>query len=453
MSSVPPKDLLTEIYNVFDPFDPPPKDAYVDCGDVRGDWSVLTELGNKIIRGKTTTYQLYTGHRGVGKSTELLRLKRDLEAQKYFVVYFGADSEDIDVQDTEYADILLACTKHLVQDIKLEDKSPLRGISDWLQKRVQNISDLLLTELSFDGLSLEQQVSQFAKITATIKAKPDNRREIRDQINANASSLSVVLNEFIDAGKKFLLKKGYKDLVLIVDNLDRIAEIQKEEGKPSNYDEIFIQRHEQMRDLHCHVIYTVPISMVYSDRCTQLQNNFDETDVLSMVMLQDEKGERSEAGLAKFREIIAKRVAQVKLDEDEAIGQKLANALGSEVFVSPEILEHLCLMSGGHIRLLMQMIQKALDHTTALPISIRAVNRSIEDAKEYFLNTIFDHQWELLHQVASTKQIPNQENDKEYPRLLGSRCVLEYRYRDDNDKLKRWYDVHPLVKDLEKFGA
>jgi hypothetical protein len=44
--------LMTEIYNVFDPFDPPPREAYVDCKAVRGDWNVLTELGRKIIRSK-----------------------------------------------------------------------------------------------------------------------------------------------------------------------------------------------------------------------------------------------------------------------------------------------------------------------------------------------------------------------------------------------------------------
>jgi len=66
------QDLLTEIYNVFDPFDPPPKEAYVNCEAVRGNWSVLRELGRKIIRCNHSTCQLYTGHRGVGKSTELL---------------------------------------------------------------------------------------------------------------------------------------------------------------------------------------------------------------------------------------------------------------------------------------------------------------------------------------------------------------------------------------------
>jgi hypothetical protein len=77
-------DLLTEIYSSFEPFQPPPKEAYVDCQEVRGGWEVVRELGRKIARSKKPTCQLYSGHRGVGKSTELLRLKEYLEQQKYF---------------------------------------------------------------------------------------------------------------------------------------------------------------------------------------------------------------------------------------------------------------------------------------------------------------------------------------------------------------------------------
>lgn len=86
-------DLLTEIYSSFEPFQPPSKEVYVDCQEVRGGWEVVRELGRKITRSKKPTCQLYSGHRGVGKSTELLRLKEYLEQQKYFVVYFAADGD------------------------------------------------------------------------------------------------------------------------------------------------------------------------------------------------------------------------------------------------------------------------------------------------------------------------------------------------------------------------
>lgn len=444
--------LMTEIYNVFDPFDPPPKEAYVNCEEARGRWDVLRELGRKITRSKGATCQLYTGHRGVGKSTELLRLREWLISQNYFVVYFAANDEDIDPRDTKYVDILLACTKHLVQAIKLADENPLKGLTDWLEKRSESLKDLLLTPLTLDGLSLEQKVSEFTKITATLKAQPDNRQQIRDKISQNAPTLLQALNQFITVAKKSL-PDNRKDLILIVDNLDRIVEQQSAANEPSNYDEIFIKHHEQLRGLDCHLIYTVPITIVYSERCTELQNNFDETSVLPMVMLRHEDDRINEKGLKKFREMIVKRIEEVSLKDQPHIGQELAQALDSKVFVSSEVLDHLCLMSGGHVRLLMKMIQKAIDWTEDLPISKQAVNTAIEEAKNDYRNTIFEHQWPLLREVAATKQIPNNESDREYQRLLASRCILQYRYYDENDKLQLWYDVHPLVKDLEKFSS
>jgi Cdc6-like AAA superfamily ATPase len=446
------EELMTEIYNVFDPFDPPPKAAYVNCEEVRGRWDVLRELGRKITRSKGATCQLYTGHRGVGKSTELLKLKKWLISQNYFVVYFAANDEDIDPGDTKYIDILLACTKHLIQEIKLADENPLKGLTDWLEKRSESLKDLLLTPLTLDGLSLEQKVSEFTKITATLKTQPDNRQEIRDKISQNAPTLLQALNEFIAVAKKSL-PDNRKDLVLIVDNLDRISEKKTAADDPSNYDEIFLKHHEQLRGLDCHLIYTVPISIVYSERCTELQNNFDETSVLPMVMLQNKDDSINEKGLEKFRAMIIKRIEEVTLKDQPNIGKDLAQDLDSKVFVSPEVLDHLCLMSGGHLRLLMKMIRKAIDWTDDLPITKQAVNIAIEEAKNDYRNTIFDTQWTLLQDVAATKQILNNESDHQYQRLLASRCILQYRYYDENDKLQLWYDVHPLVKDLEKFSS
>ncbi|MGV2390500.1 MAG UNVERIFIED_CONTAM: hypothetical protein LVR29_26535 [Microcystis novacekii LVE1205-3] len=62
---------------------------------MRADADVCKDLGRKIIRSLPTeyTHQLYTGHRGGGKSTELLRLKKHLEQNNCFVVYFAADED------------------------------------------------------------------------------------------------------------------------------------------------------------------------------------------------------------------------------------------------------------------------------------------------------------------------------------------------------------------------
>ena len=87
------EELLDNLYNAFDPFEPLPAGdpAYVDCREVRGDEDILTELGRKMPRIRRNTCQLFSGHRGAGKSTELLRLKQYLEENKFFVVYFAID--------------------------------------------------------------------------------------------------------------------------------------------------------------------------------------------------------------------------------------------------------------------------------------------------------------------------------------------------------------------------
>jgi signal recognition particle GTPase len=54
-----------------------------------------TRIGARITRSKEPTCQLYSGLTGVGKSTELLRLQEYLEKNRYFVVYFAADNQDL----------------------------------------------------------------------------------------------------------------------------------------------------------------------------------------------------------------------------------------------------------------------------------------------------------------------------------------------------------------------
>jgi hypothetical protein len=436
-------DLLTEIYSSFEPFQPPPKEAYVDCQEVRGGWEVVRELGRKITRSKQHTCQLYTGHRGVGKSTELLRLREYLEQQKYFVVYFAADNEDIEPQDAEYADVLFACTRHLVEAIKLKAHNPLLT---WMKERWESLKDLALTEVSFEGLSLEGQISQFAKITANLRATPDKRRELRQKINANTTSLVDALNDFIQEAQKSL-PSDCRGLVMVADNLDRIVET-KQEGEPSNYDEIYLNRSEILRGLKCHVIYTVPISMVYSERATRLEDNYDKPDVLPMIMVKNPDGSVNANGLAKLRELICRRIALVDPKLVQTLDGKVEGFDAPSVFDSPETLNQLCLMSGGHVRNLMQLIQKSIEWTDELPITVQAVRRAVEEARETYRRGIQEHQWEILARVCYLKQA---DNNEEHLRLLLNRCLLEYRYYDEQETLQIWCNVHPLIEGIQKF--
>ena len=427
------QDLLTQIYNAFDPFEPLPAGdpAYVDCAEVRGDTNILVDLGNKILRSERMVCQLYAGHRGGGKSTELLRLKDHLEKKGCVVVYFAADEDDIDPEDAQYTDILLSCTRHLLEELKNADPAPILG---WLGDRWQDLKELTLTEVKFEDLKVEAQIALFAKLTASIRAIPSERQKIRDKVNPHSITLLKALNEFIDDARR-KLPKGKTHLVAIADNLDRIGLIPQEHER-TNHDEIFLDRAQQLQGLNCQVIYTIPISMVYSSRASDLRDIYGDSQILPMVMVQTPDGATDEAGIAKIIEIITKRINRTDIN------------LVPDIFGSMEGLQRLCLMSGGHVRNLMLLVRSAIDYIDALPITDKAIQRGITQARDTYRRTVEQEEWELLAKVARDKQIDNAED---YRKLLFNRCVLQYVYFDADEELQPWYDVHPLIKSIPQF--
>lgn len=434
-------DIITGIYNAVDPFQPlePGDPVYVDCEAERGDANVLIDLGPEILRSERYTCQLYAGHRGAGKSTELLRLKADLEAKGCFVVYFAAVGEDgdIDPQDVQYTDILLACARHLLESLTQADPTPL---GNWFKDQLKTLYELGKTEIQLESLNVDVNLlaNQFASMTANIRAVPSERKKIRDLVNPHTVTLVKALNEFIADGQRKLPPDKTK-LVVIADNLDRIVPIYDDHGR-SNHDEIFLDRCDQLKGLDCHLIYTVPIAMVYSNRANDLKEIYSNPSLLPMIMVQMPDGTIHEPGLEKLQEILRRRIAPF-----------LPNVnLGTDIFEAPEVLHQVCLASGGHVRELLLLMKEALNRTNSLPIPTRAVRRAIAETRDTYRRTVEEHQWPILAKVAHIRSI---DNDDDHRDLLFRRCLMEYRFLDNDGNLQCWYDVHPLIKAIPEFQA
>ncbi|TVQ07290.1 MAG: ATP-binding protein, partial [Leptolyngbya sp. DLM2.Bin27] len=100
---------LQQFYDACDPTQPlRDKRYYIDFSTVRGG-DIVQELERKIARlaRNRPTTQLFTGHIGCGKSTELFRLKDGLTRRSYEVIYFESD-RDLEMADVEISDILLS---------------------------------------------------------------------------------------------------------------------------------------------------------------------------------------------------------------------------------------------------------------------------------------------------------------------------------------------------------
>lgn len=430
-------DVISQIYNAIDPFKPlePGDPAYVDCQAERGDTNVVVDLGREILRSNRDTCQLFAGHRGAGKSTELLRLKADLEAKGCFVVYFAAvgDDGDIDPQDVQYVDILLACVRHLLEDLREADPSPLIS---WFRDRGQAIQEIMQTRIEMDSLDINVLAKQFASITATLRAVPSERRKIRNVVNPHTVTLVNALNEFVaDARRK--LPAGKNRLVAIADNLDRIVPIPDDNGR-SNHDDIYLDHSEQMQGLDCHMIYTVPISMVYSNRANELKEVYGNPEILPMVMVQTPDGKPYPPGIEKMRQMIWQRIVPFVPDQN----------LDTDIFETPDLVQTLCLACGGHVRELFLLIKEVINNVDTLPLTQKAVRRAIAETRDTYRRTVERDQWRILAKVAHTRTI---DNDEPHRDLLFRRCLLEYRYFDENDDMQCWYDVHPLIKAIPEF--
>ncbi|MDJ0507696.1 MAG: AAA family ATPase [Crocosphaera sp.] len=436
------EDIIAKIYNSFHPFISlqPGDYEYVDCQEVRGDTNIFNEVGKKIIRSDQFTCQLYTGHLGGGKTTELLRLKEYLEKNGCFVVYFAATEGDIDQEDAEYTDILLGCTRHILEELK--DYSDPAPLLNWLKQRWKSIKYLFESTYEFDKLTVNRQIGLFTKLTASIRRIPSQREKIRKQVDIHSISLIEALNQFIEEAVNKLPNNQCK-LVVIADNLDRITPIIRNNGNV-NHDEIFINHSTQLKSLNCHVIYTVPIFLVYSNRATELRNLYGTTQVLPMIMVRDKNNQIYERGIEILQTMITRRITSPKINVNLDFEQYYRR-----VFDQEETCLKLCLMTGGHIRELMLFMQTAMDYIDTLPITKKAVNRALNEARDNtYRNAVDSHEWKKLVSVSKTKNIQNEE---EYRSLLFRRCVLEYREYDEKGENKRWYDVHPLIKEIDEF--
>lgn len=434
-----PARTLRDAFNAVDPALPlqPGDPRYVDCTDVRGDEDVVGQLFNTVARSDRPRHQLCTGHRGSGKSTELLRLKARLEEAGFAVVYFEAD-DDLDLNDLIYSDLLLAVARRIEDSARQRDVSladELKSIERWFAEVVysqddwRNIERELQAEASL-GIGLPDKVPLvarlFAKLTGQIKTGHAVKQEIRRRLDQQVSQLIERVNELLQRFEIEIRKKGGRGVVVIVDNLDRVTLADLGGGRTS-HEALFIEHGEQLRSLQCHTVYTVPISMLYSTKATQLTSLFPRYHIVPMIKASDREGHESPAGIKRLRDILAHRI-------------------DIDALAEPEAVDALCRASGGHPRQLMALATYTIeyaDERAARPIALAAAGRAVGRLVTEYGRMIPEAHFPLLARVHRLKSV---QNDADHQAMLYNLSVLEY-----TNGQPAWHDIHPVVLQLPKF--
>ncbi|MGK7873798.1 MAG: ATP-binding protein [Xenococcaceae cyanobacterium] len=442
---------------------------YIDFSKVRGG-NLIEELKNTItfFSPEKPTCQLFTGYIGCGKSTEFLRLKAELEQEGFHVVYFES-SEDLEMGDVDIGDILLAIARQVSQSLEslktIEIPEPkgfknlLKGIAKLLYREIEISAEASIPGIGKVSASNEEEFSiettipglgeltvnreglslvaeGIGKITAKAKNSPELRGKLREYLGPRTTSILEVINqELLEPAKEKLKQQGKKGLVVIVDNLDRVENIKKPWGQMQP-EYLFVDRSEQLRQLNCHVVYTMPLALMFSNNLARLAARFGiNPNVLPMVPVQLRDGGDYAEGMELMRQIVLARAfpdveSQQRLD------------LIEEVFDSAETLDRLCRVSGGHIRNLLILINEWIQKERKLPLSREGLEKVIKARCNQMKLAIKDREWELLRQVQRQKEVRGEE---EYQVLIRSMFVYECR---DNEG--SFFYVNPILLEAGK---
>ena len=381
---------------------------------------LLEDSHNSLI------HKLFIGHAGVGKTTELYRLKRIAE-EKGFLTCFGRCDIDLDSGDIEYTDVLFYILDLLVNQacengLKISDNIVRKIEKYWnsnteLIKTISMQGEMEITAGAEAEFGIMKVIRLLSSVKAVLKNSAESKKEIRTLIEPRSSEMLRQIQEVIEEIKGQLQRKGRPEIPFVI--LDGLDKIPLEQAK-----KIFRENGSRFQGIQIHLLVTFPISLSYTPEYKDVQIWFPNPEKLPMIKIRNwQQGAYQEdytEGIETIRSIIGKR-AELSLFTDEA-------------------LDKLIIYTGGYIRDLFRCISDA-----ALRARLRKSEViESEDAEKALAVLESDingrYSDELIGKMEDiyrgNKYVSSSE---EITMLLQIGAVLEYNGA-------RWCDLHPLVE-------
>jgi hypothetical protein len=405
---------------------------YVDLSEVRKT-EAIAGVSNILDfqEPEQFTTILFTGHRGCGKSTELKRIQKQWEID-YRVIYLDVN-EETDINDVSYTDFYLIVIKRIefeMRRLKLKlDSRLMDNFESWFKDVTEETERTVESSVSVEAEATLGPEAPFlakllVKLLAQIKGSDKQKKTIRQTLEKDISRLKADINLLLNDAVKKLRKKfpKYKGFLIIFDNLDRVP--------PPVANHLFLDYAAQLQELNCTLIYTVPISVLYSSQ--NALKNFDCPHIVPMVNIYEFDRDRCDlnynvANLNAMASLIDRRVEVDK------------------IFESREQLLELTKASGGHVRQLMQMMRTACITASGrrhAKIMAEDITYAIKQEQFNFERIIPQDHYPVLAQVCLTKNINKNELSE---LMLFNLSVLEYNGKN------RWNYRNPVVKQNEEF--
>lgn len=399
---------------------------YINFSFVR-DSGMIKKMADAIKNRKEASFYLFTGHIGCGKSTELMRLRVELEERNFHVVYCQAENK-VDLNDLNVSDLLLAIAWQILEN--LENTAPhIRLVPNHFEKLCRDIWNFLtlqvtgfkenITPAELGFRPLDDQTFSLSSLAGEITLKSKNTPNIRsllhDYLGFQVQEILKIINqELIEPAKTQLKAQGKAGLVIIIDDLERVAD----RVMPNNVfqpEYLFINQGNLLRDLNCHKVFTIPAKLFFSPE-RQALGHIGDPMMLPIVPVFYQNGEENSKGMELLRQMVLARAFPNLLPDERS-------QLITLLFDSEDTLDLVCKMSGGHVRTLITFLSNSCKVDQNPPLSIKDVKKAINMKRDELRMVINSEQWISLAKVAKTHWVNGLQ---EYQTLLKSLFVFQY---------------------------
>ena len=419
------------------------QDLYVSGMHTSEGISPVDELRVGIEMSERPGTWLFTGHRGVGKSTELRRMAADLRTQGHLVIVADM-GEYLNLVEPVKTETLLLTLVAALADGADEFLGGTR-LTEGYTRRLWNF--LSTTEVKLAEISASLPLGGATpSLKAQLKDNPSFREKVIASLAGAVAPLAAQVREFAKEVCEDMRKQARygpdKQVILILDSLERL----RVTGADAHvcYDAIsrtFDLNAEYLKLEHIHVVYSVPPYLPFlSPRigsyfgvsvCTLPHVKvFESPDPLDRQAADSipPKAKPYQPGLSLMVCTVLKRYPQV------------------EQLIPRPMLDRLALASSGSVRDYFRLIKSVCTKARVANAPIPLQGESLAQMAEQVLRNEMplateDKTWLLNVRRTHGNGLDSMKNLHQLARLFDSGVILNYRNGTD------WCDVHYLLQD------
>ena len=355
----------------------------------------------------------FSGHRGCGKSTELLHLMSNPAIlEKFWPVNFSI-REEADIIDLDFRDILLAVGGRMYREYrKGGGKLPeqlLKELNSWRGKVEQEVRTISGLPVQFElGAGME---AFFVNAGIKMKLEPKTRSEIRQVFERDITGLISVINSIATA----IYTKEKKIPLILIDDLDK-PQVEKARA-------IFHDHREIMMQPNCAIVYTVSSALFYTKEFNSIR---DQAIFLPNIKLHPKlkPDERYSKGYETLEQFVKQRM-DVKL-------------------IDPIAQEQAITYSGGVFREMARIMRTAIGQARRRKtgrVEVQDIEWAATEIRNEYRRILDDEDMVILRRVQLDNKL---EYSERLTPLLQLLALLEYRNGEN------WCDVHPVLRKMIK---